>query len=71
VGFAPPAHLRQKIQVPTVAFAGTDDPVLTLSDYHRAARMFTRGYAVEELPGGHWLHRENPDRFAERVLAHL
>jgi pimeloyl-ACP methyl ester carboxylesterase len=67
----PPACLTQRIAVPTVAFAGLGDPVAEPADYRRAARMFTGGYVVEEVPGGHFLHREHPDVFAERLLAHL
>jgi pimeloyl-ACP methyl ester carboxylesterase len=33
--------------------------------------MFERSYVIEELPGGHFLHREHPDAFAERLMAHL
>ena len=33
-----------------------------------AARMFDGDYIVEEVPGGHFMHREHPDAFAERLL---
>jgi pimeloyl-ACP methyl ester carboxylesterase len=69
--FGPPAYLKKPIEVPTVVFAGLDDPVLEPADYRRAARMFTKEYVVETMPGGHFLHREHPDLFAERLLAHL
>jgi hypothetical protein len=39
--------------------------------YRGAARMFTKEYVVETMPGGHFLHRERPELFAERLLAHL
>jgi pimeloyl-ACP methyl ester carboxylesterase len=71
LAFRPPRFLKQPITVPTVAFAGRDDPIVRPDDYARAARMFTAGYAVEELAGGHFLHRESPDEFAARLLAHL
>jgi pimeloyl-ACP methyl ester carboxylesterase len=64
-------HLRAPIEVPTVVFAGTDDPNLDPADYHAAARMFRGGYVVEEMPGGHFMHREHPEIFAEKLLAHL
>ncbi len=67
----PGPSLRRKIAVPTVAFAGLQDGVAEPADFERAARMFTGGYAVECVPGGHFLHREHPDAFAERLLAHL
>jgi pimeloyl-ACP methyl ester carboxylesterase len=67
----PSASLKKRISVPTVVFAGQQDPVAEPADYRRAARMFTGDYVVEEVPGGHFLHREHPDTFAERLLAHL
>jgi pimeloyl-ACP methyl ester carboxylesterase len=67
----PTESLRKRIAAPTVTFAGLDDGVAEPSDYHRAKRMFDGDYVVEEVPGGHFLHREHPERFAERLLAHL
>ncbi|HEY3994599.1 MAG TPA: alpha/beta hydrolase [Mycobacterium sp.] len=67
----PSASLKARITVPAVAFAGLDDPIAEPSDYRRAARMFDNEYIVEEVPGGHFMHREHPDVFAERLLAHL
>jgi pimeloyl-ACP methyl ester carboxylesterase len=67
----PSASLKAKITVPTVVFAGLGDPVAEPSDYRNAARMFDGDYLVEEVPGGHFMHREHPDAFAERLLTHL
>jgi pimeloyl-ACP methyl ester carboxylesterase len=67
----PSASLKARITVPTVAFAGLDDPMAEPSDYRRAARMFENEYIVEEVRGGHFMHREHPEAFAERLLAHL
>ena len=67
----PSAALKAPITVPTVVFAGLDDPVAEPSDYQRAVRMFQNEYIVEEVPGGHFMHREHPEVFAERLLAHL
>ncbi|MCX2934412.1 alpha/beta hydrolase [Mycobacterium sp. CVI_P3] len=67
----PSPSLKARITVPTIVFAGLDDPVAEVSDYRRASRMFTDGYTIEEVPGGHFMHREHPEAFAERVLAHL
>jgi pimeloyl-ACP methyl ester carboxylesterase len=33
--------------------------------------MFTSDYTVEEMRGGHFMHREHPDDFAAKLLAHL
>lgn len=67
----PSASLRKRIAVPTVVFAGLGDPIATPTDYRAAARMFESDYTVEEVPGGHFMHREHPDEFADRLLAHL
>jgi pimeloyl-ACP methyl ester carboxylesterase len=67
----PTESLKARITVPTVVFAGLDDPIVEPSDYRGAARMFDNEYIVEEVRGGHFMHREHPDAFAERLLAHL
>jgi pimeloyl-ACP methyl ester carboxylesterase len=67
----PSASLRARITVPVVAFAGLDDPMVTPADYRGAARMFDGEYIVEEVRGGHFMHREHPEAFAERLLKHL
>jgi pimeloyl-ACP methyl ester carboxylesterase len=67
----PSASLKTRITVPTVVFAGLDDPVAEPADYRGAARMFEGDYLVEEVRGGHFMHREHPDAFAERILTHL
>ena len=67
----PSASLKTRITVPTVVFAGLGDPVAKPSDYRDAARMFDGDYIVEEVDGGHFMHREHPDAFAERLLTHL
>ncbi len=71
LSFRPTPSLRRRIAMPSVAFAGLQDGVATIADFTRAARMFDASYTVEELPGGHFLHREHPELFAERLLAHL
>ncbi len=67
----PSASLKKRISVPTVVFAGLSDPVAEPADYRHAGRMFTGDYTVEEVDGGHFMHREHPDAFAEHLLAHL
>jgi len=66
-----PTRLYQLENTVTVVFAGLDDPVAEPADYRRAASMFSGEYVVEEVPGGHFMHREHPDVFAERLLTHL
>ena len=69
--FRPQPFLRKPIQVPTIAFAGLDDPFVAPADYARARRMFSADYIVEQMRGGHFMHREHPDDFATRLLTHL
>jgi pimeloyl-ACP methyl ester carboxylesterase len=68
VGLKPPSSQRGKIQVPTVAFAGTDDPTLRVSDYEKARRRFSGPYDIVAMPGGHFLHREHGARFIDELL---
>ncbi|OBI98991.1 alpha/beta fold hydrolase [Mycobacterium asiaticum] len=67
----PSASLKARIAVPTVVFAGLDDPIAEPADYRFAARVFDGEYTVEEVPGGHFMHREHPEVFAERLLNYL
>ena len=67
----PSASMKTRIKVPTVVFAGLDDPIVDPADYRGAARMFENEYIVEEVRGGHFMHREHPEAFAERLLTHL
>jgi pimeloyl-ACP methyl ester carboxylesterase len=69
--FRPQPFLRTPIAAPTIAFAGLDDPNVTPADYAAAGRMFQAAYAVEQMRGGHFMHREHPDDFAAKLLAHL
>jgi len=69
--FRPQPFFRKQIEVPTVAFAGLDDPMVGPADYAGARRMFTADYIVEEMRGGHFMHREHPDEFAAKLLAHI
>lgn len=65
------AFMRKPIGVPAVVFSGEQDGVATREDFEHAASMFSAGYAIESMPSGHFLHREHPDAFRERLLAHL
>ena len=55
-----PPSLRQPITVPTIAFAGEHD-LIAPEAYERARPLFTGGYEVIRVPGGHFMHRERPD----------
>lgn len=67
----PPEFLRKPITVPTVAFAGLDDPIVGPDAYTAAGRLFVAGYTVVQMRGGHFMHREYPDEFATKLLAQL
>lgn len=67
----PPPFLRKPITVPTVVFAGLDDRLVEPEAYTAAGRMFVAGYTVVQMRGGHFMHREHPDEFADKLLAQL
>jgi pimeloyl-ACP methyl ester carboxylesterase len=71
LSFFPTPLLKPMIKVPTVVFSGTDDPNVSRVDYERARRKFEGEYAIEEMPGGHFLHLEHPEVFADKLLRHL
>lgn len=65
-----PRSHRGRIRVDTVAFAGEDD-VIDPSLYDRARARFTGRYRVVRMPGGHFMHREHPERFIGELLTVL
>ena len=67
VGRRLPDSHRKKIEVPTVCFAGETD-VVKPSAYPRAARRFTGAYEVVTMPGGHFMHRQDPERFNRELV---
>ena len=69
--FVPEPFLREKISVPTVAFCGHRGSAARPADYQRAQKMFSGSYEVEEMRGGHFMHREHRDEFAAKLLARL
>jgi pimeloyl-ACP methyl ester carboxylesterase len=71
LSLSPDALLKVKVSVPTVVFSGLDDPNVSRVDYERGQRMFEGPYTIEEMPGGHFLHLEHPEVFAEKLLKHF
>jgi len=71
LSFRPMPHLRKPIEVPSVSIAGQDDPLLPAAHYEKGRPFFSKGYDIETMPGGHFLHREDPATFASLVLRHL
>lgn len=57
----------EKIEVSTIAVAPAEEPAITPEMFRAAARCFDAPYEVVEIPGGHFAHREHPDRFASIV----
>ena len=37
-------------------------------EFERAASLFTNGYRVIRVPGGHFMHREHPEHFNRELL---
>jgi pimeloyl-ACP methyl ester carboxylesterase len=62
-----PASQRRKVSVPAVAFAGTDD-IIDPEAFRRATPRYAAGYEVVTMPGGHFMHREHPERFNRELL---
>jgi len=65
-----PRSHRGRIRVDTVAFAGEND-VVDPAIYTRARSRFTGPYRVVRMPGGHFMHREHPERFIRELLTVL
>ena len=63
-----PASHRRRITVPSAVFSGADDGVLQRQDYERAARWYKAPHEIVHMPGGHFLHREHPERFIAELL---
>ncbi len=66
-----PDILLSPITAPTLAFAGLDDGVLRPEVFDAAAFAFVGTYEVARVPGGHFLHRESPQQFIDRLLSFL
>ena len=63
-----PPSAKIPIKVPTIAFAGTDDHQMKRSTYEKARAYFEGSYEIIELPGGHFLHREHPDKVIPELV---
>lgn len=67
----PPDFFLMPIAVPTTSFAGVDDGVTPPEKFDEAASMFTAGYEVVRLPGGHFVHRESPGELIPALIERL
>ena len=64
----PTGAIRERVAVPTVAFAGEHDGVLRPRAYEKARGRFTGSYEVVQMPGGHFMHREHPAHFTAELV---
>jgi pimeloyl-ACP methyl ester carboxylesterase len=62
-----PAVVRAKVTVPAAAFAGETD-IVPPSAYERARSRYAGPYEVITLGGGHFMHREEPERFVTELV---
>ena len=65
----PKGH-RPNIQMPAVAFAGTEDMIAPRA-YEKARHCYASSYEVIQVPGGHFMHREHPDEFITELVRTL
>jgi pimeloyl-ACP methyl ester carboxylesterase len=56
------------IKVPTIVFAGEHDHQMTARTYEKARSYFESSYQVIHVPGGHFMHREHPDRVVSELV---
>jgi pimeloyl-ACP methyl ester carboxylesterase len=71
VGLTLPRSQRGRIRMPSVAFAGATDFAVRPAAFESARRFYLDRYEVVTLAGGHFLHREHPDRFNDELLRRL
>lgn len=62
-----PAFMKQPVRVPTLCFAGADDPGVGPETYEATRSHFTKGFEVAVIPGGHFCHREAADQLVARA----
>jgi surfactin synthase thioesterase subunit len=56
------------IKVPTFAFSGEHDHQMKLRTYEKARSCFKNTYEVVCVPGGHFMHREHPERVVSELV---
>jgi pimeloyl-ACP methyl ester carboxylesterase len=62
-----PPGQRKKVRVPAAAFAGETD-LMQVAAYERARSRYAGAYEVVKVPGGHFMHREHPERFTRELV---
>ena len=59
--------LAKPVTVPAVSFAGETD-LIAPRVYEKARHLFTSSYEVVQMPGGHFMHRENSEQFTTELV---
>lgn len=62
-----PPCLRREVGVPAVAFAGLHDNIAPAL-YEGARGRYAASYEVVSVPGGHFMHREDPAAFTAALV---
>jgi len=73
---SPRAHADRKrtlgpLRVPGLVIAGEEDGCIGTEVFGGVERAFAGPAEHRVLPGGHFMHREHPERFADEVLGFL
>jgi pimeloyl-ACP methyl ester carboxylesterase len=63
-----PESAKLQIKAPSFAFAGDDDHQMKLRTYEKARACFDGPYEVIRVPGGHFMHREHPDKVIPELV---
>jgi pimeloyl-ACP methyl ester carboxylesterase len=63
-----PPSAKLPIRVPAFAFSGEHDHQMKLRTYEKASRCFESSYEVVSVPGGHFMHREHPERVVSELV---
>ncbi len=63
-----PPSAKLQIEVPTVVFSGEQDHQMKLSTYEKARTCFSGSYEIVRVPGGHFMHREHPERVVPELV---
>lgn len=71
VGVQLPRSHRGRVTMPSVAFAGATDGGVKPAAFERARRLYADRYEIVLLPGGHFLHREDPELFCDQLIERL
>jgi pimeloyl-ACP methyl ester carboxylesterase len=66
-----PSFMSGTLQVPSLLVGGDSDVLPEEAFTERAASAYSGPFRAEILSGGHFVHREDPHAFVDRLLAFL